>query len=404
MSVASTADRSRLAAYAIGGFGMAVNAMIQFLLPLRAVELGVGIGVIGLLLGAKGVAEAFSSVPIGALIDRVGARRAYIIGTAATATLAVAYSIATTAFAFFALQVLLGLVRPLGWVGSQSYVSGMRKGKDKAADTGRFGFVASGSQIVAPLLVGVVAQYVDLSAAFLALSAYCAVFAALGMLLPHQDSVASSSGRKNSLAEAVDLLRLSGIRVVMLLTFTRLWIPSVWTAFFPLLLVTSGTSEAAAASAVSAMGVMATFIGLIVGRLSRLGRDVHVTAVALIAGCAGLIVAPFVGGVPMAYLSSALVGIGQGVSLPMLIVLVTAAAPAARRATALGLRSSVNQVAAAVAPSAVAGLLSLTAATVGFPVAGAVGLTFVAAALITDRVGGAAPDAPPPVVATPESK
>lgn len=383
--------RRRAVAYSIGGFGMAVNAMVAFLLPLRAVEIGVGIAVIGLLLGVKGVAEALSSVPTGVLIDRIGARRAFVVGTAASALLGVAFAVATSVLVLLVIQIALGLVRPLAWVGSQSYVSGMRSGADKATDTGRFSFVASGSQIVAPLLVGVAAQFLDLSAAFLVFAGYCVVFSLLGLLLPADQAVAPAqrdARRGDSFREAVGMFRIPGIRVVMFLTFTRLWIPSVWTAFFPLLLVTSGTSEAAAASAVSVMGVTATAVGLVVGRLAKLGRDVHVTASALVAGSAGLIVAPFMGGLPTAYVSSALVGIGQGVSLPMLIVLVSAAAPAGRRATALGLRASVNQVAAAVAPSAVAGVLSFAAFSVGFPIAGAIGLFFVGGALLTDRSAG----------------
>ena len=34
-------------AYLTGGFGLALNAMMNFLLPLRATDLGIGIGLIG---------------------------------------------------------------------------------------------------------------------------------------------------------------------------------------------------------------------------------------------------------------------------------------------------------------------------------------------------------------------
>ena len=56
-------------AYLTGGFGLALNAMMSFLLPLRAVDLGISIGLIGVLLGVKGAVEAMVSVPIGGLID-----------------------------------------------------------------------------------------------------------------------------------------------------------------------------------------------------------------------------------------------------------------------------------------------------------------------------------------------
>ena len=50
--------------YLTGGFGLAFNAMMVFLLPLRAHDLGISIGMIGLLLGAKGAVEAVVSPPV----------------------------------------------------------------------------------------------------------------------------------------------------------------------------------------------------------------------------------------------------------------------------------------------------------------------------------------------------
>ena len=137
-------------AYLTGGFGLALNAMMSFLLPLRAVDLGISIGLIGVLLGVKGAVEAMVSVPIGGLIDRMGPRRAFIIGTAGSSVLIVLYTRATSIFALLLLQAALGTLRPMAWVGSQSYVSGLRDGADRARDTGRMSFVATGAQIIAP--------------------------------------------------------------------------------------------------------------------------------------------------------------------------------------------------------------------------------------------------------------
>lgn len=380
----------------MGGFGLAVNSMIQFLLPLRALELGIGIATIGLLLGAKGLVEALASVPIGSFIDRVGPRKAVLVGTAGAATLGLVYASTTSLVVLVGAQLALGFVRPLGWVGSQAYVSGMRTGADSAADTGRFSFVANGGQVVAPLLVGYVAGMRDLSAAFLAFAVYCAGFAIVAALLPERAPPAApaAEGSRHSFGAAARMLRLRPMRNAMLLTFTRLWISSTWIAFFPLFLVTNGVDESAAATVVSAMALVATGTGLVVGRLARYVEDFKLTAVGLGIGCVGVAVAPFVGGLPAAYLSSALVGLALGISLPMLIVLVRAAAPQGLKATALGLRISVNQTAAAVAPVAVAGLLGATTATVGFPLSAAVALTFIGSAGFGARPGLTRPRRP----------
>jgi hypothetical protein len=54
-------------AFLIGAFGLAVTAQVNFLIPLRARELGAGFGLIGVIAGAGAAATALSSVPVGAV-------------------------------------------------------------------------------------------------------------------------------------------------------------------------------------------------------------------------------------------------------------------------------------------------------------------------------------------------
>lgn len=384
-------------AYLTGGFGLALNAMMNFLLPLRATDLGVSIGVIGLLLGVKGAVEAVGSVPIGGLIDRIGSRRAFIVGTTAATVLISLYAVTTTILGFLLLQIAVGLVRPLAWVGSQSFVSGLRDGADRARDTGRLSFVATGAQIVAPLIVGFGAQAFGTGPAFFVFAGYCALFVVVGLLLPRGSDIGSAgASRRRGLADGLRLLRIRGMRVVVYLSGARLWINGAWVAFFPLLLVTSGVSEGAASTVVSSMAVVGTMLSPISGRLAQRFRVEYLTAASLVSGGLGLIVAPFVDGLPAAYLSALLVGVGHGISLPMLLVLVSRAAPPDSRGLALGLRSSVNQAAAALAPPVVATVIGATAAVVGFPLAGSVGLLLVGIAIGTHRRGASADTEPAP--------
>lgn len=375
-------------AYLTGGFGLALNAMMNFLLPLRATDLGIGIGLIGIMLGIKGATEAVASVPIGGLIDRIGPRRAFVVGTAGSTVLVILYAVATSVIAFVALQITVGLLRPMAWVGSQSYVSGLREGPDRARDTGRLSFVATGAQIIAPLLVGFSAQAFGTGPAFYAFAAYCGLYVIVGLALPKgSDSGSRSTGKRRGLKDGLQLLSIRGIRVVMFLSAARLWINGAWVSFFPLLLVTSGTSEGAASTVVSSMAIVGTLLSPSSGRLAERFRVESLTAFSLICGATGLALAPVLASIPAAYLSAFLLGIGHGISLPMLLVLVSRAVSPDQRGLALGLRSSVNQAAAALAPPVVAAVIGATAAAVGFPLAGAVGLSLVAGAIGTWRRG-----------------
>lgn len=390
-------SRTHLAlTYASGGFGLAMNAMIQFLLPLRADELGASLGLIGLLVGSKAVVEALVSVPLGRVIDRIGPRRAFILGTLGTAVTALAFTAVTTPLWLLPIQAVLGVVRPLAWVGSQTYVAGLASGAEGAAHTGRFSFASSSGQMVAPLAVGAVASVLGFRAAFVVLTGYALVFTIIGLLLPDLPrATASGDGKRaGSFRDAVHLLAIRGIRVAMALTFVRLWVSNIWTAFYPLHLVNNGIDTTSAGAVVSAMAVTATVITLSAGRLTRRLPPAVVTAAALGIGSVGLGISPFLVGVPASYVPAAMIGIGLGLSLPLLITIVGSAVEGDQRGLALGLRSSVNQIGASSGPVIVAGLIEAMGITAGFPMGAGVALAVLAIGL-TVNARGRQLDAPP---------
>jgi MFS family permease len=373
-------------AYLTAGFGLALNAMMSFLLPLRAVEFGVGLGTIGLLLGAQGIVEAYASIPVGGFIDRIGPRRAFIAGTAASTVLVLLYWAVTAFWVYFILQILIGFTRPLAWVGAQSYVSSMRSGADRAHDTGRLAFVATGAQIVAPLVVGVASEVFGVRNAFLAIGGYCALFVPLGLVLPALPTVNAGSDRGVAgLRDAAHLLRIPGMRVAMYTTFARLWSKSAWAAFFPLLLVTEGESKAAASTVVAGMALIATALSPTAGWFAKRIRVEYIAAASLGIAAVGLAISPFIAAIPVAYLGAFLVGIGHGLSLPALLVIVSQSAPEDQRGLALGMRSGANQGASAVAPPIVANVIGATSPAIGYPLGGAVAIVLVTIAALTAR-------------------
>lgn len=381
--------RPPLLPYATGAFGLAMNAMLAFLVPLRADELGASLPVIGVLVGMKALMEALLSVPLGRVIDRVGARRAFQVGAAGSAVVALGLSASPTVWALFVCQALLGVTRPLGWVGSQTYVAALDAADGGTVHTGRFSFVSNLGQIVGPLAAGAVAQVAGYRAAFLVLFVYAAACAGIGLLLPNlRETRAPKEGAGATLGETWGLLRERRIQVAMLLTFVRLWNPNVFTAFFPLFLVTNGLPAGLAGSVVSAMGATATGVTLLTGRLSRHASPELLTALALSCGALGLAIAPFTTELPFVYLPAMGVGIGQGLSLPLLITIVSGAAPPGRRGLALGLRSSVNQTAATIGPMVGGPLIQALGVGLGFPLSASVAFALLAGALLLHRASG----------------
>jgi MFS family permease len=84
------------------------------------------------------------------------------------------------------------------------------------------------------------------------------------------------------------------------------------------------------------------------------------------------VLSPFMASLPAALVPAALVGIGNGLSLPLLIVLVSEAAPKGQRALALATRNSVNALSASLGPLGTGALVAALGATAAFPIAGGV--------------------------------
>lgn len=379
--------RARLfTAYVAGAFGIGANAMANFLVPLRAHELGAGFGLIGLVVAAGALMPALFSVPLGMLIDRLGPRRAFILGTSSTTVVALLFALASDPVGLLLLQLCFGLARSLGWIASQSYVTGLGSVDERSGHTGRFSFFVNVGVMVGPLLVGGAAQLVGFQAAFLVLAAHALVFALVGLAL--QELPRQGDGRRPGmgLRSALSLLAIRGMQVALLLTFARLWIDWVWTAFFPVYLVEAGVAPGIAGTVVTGKALVSTLLAPTAGLWARRLTPELATVIALACGVTGLVMGAHFVDVPWVYLPGMLVGIGAGLSLPLLLTIVSQAVPSDERGLALGLRVSVNQMAATGAPLFAGSLIGALGPMAAFGFSGGVAGAVVAfAAMLVAR-------------------
>lgn len=366
-------------AYVSGGFGLAFTSMVGFLVPLRAHELGASTDLIGLIVGAGALVPAMVSVPLGRLIDHVGPRRAFLLGGSGSAVLVAALAAAPTPLALLLLQLPLGGTRTLAWIASQSYVTSIATGEARARHTGRFSVVTNASLMAAPLLVGTTADVLGFSKAFLVVAAYAGVFVLVGLALPAPPTAQRSAPPSaTGFRTAGRLLRLPGIQAAMLLTGARLSITSVWTAFFPIFLVSAGLSPTVVGTVMSFKAAIGTVTALAAGQVARWLGSAMGSAAALALGALGVALSPFFATLPWVYLPPILLGVAQGLSLPLLIAMVSAHAPDEQRGVVLGLRASVNQAASVAAPVAIGPLIATAGVIVGFPLSAlGIGTTLV---------------------------
>ncbi len=391
-------------AWLAGGYGLGLNIMINFLAPLRASELGASLFWIGIIVGVPAVGPAVFGFAIGALSDRLGARRTFQLATAGTVATTGAMALAGHWQVLLVLQVLHGPLRAAGWVSSQSYITALDDDPaNRIRNTSRFAFVTASSRTAMPLVVAAVADWLGLRFAFVAVAAYSALYFLLALSLadrgpaapaeaPEGEAAARTAGSGTAAdparggsgrgrRDAMDLLRTPGIQVVFLLSFARVWASSVLVAFYSLLLVDRGLSKTVAGLVVSANAGTAMVMTLLVTGLARAMSKQTLTALGLAAGAVGFALVPATAGSALAFVPAVLVGIGEGFSLPLLIAIVGEVAPARLQGMAIGMRIGVNQGAqftASTLMGVVAGALGLAA---GFPVAGAVTAAVLAAAM-----------------------
>ena len=360
-------------AYLSGAFGLAATAQINFLLPLRARELGATFEVIGLIVGAGAAVPAILSVSTGSAIDRLGHRRAFVIGTVATALLSAVGILVTNYWWFLLLQALLGVARNLGWLASQAYITGVGPSRRRHANAARFAFFTSAGQMAAPAMMGAVAQVVGYRWAFLFLASYALAFSVVGVLLPpvpKEEPHLVPGTPPPGFRPAMTLLGNRSIQIVLLLSGLRLWITWVYTAFIPVYLVDNGLPPAMVGTVLATYGVLGALSTPTTEYWTRFARPITVAVLAMAAGSVGLVLAPHLITVPLVYVVPALIGVSQGLSLPVILTVMGQAAPKGRRGLALGLRAMVNQTTAAAGPVLVGALIAAVGVAPGFTIGG----------------------------------
>ena len=373
-------------AYVSGAYGFSFATTMAFLVPLRALELGAAPALIGIIAGASAILPPFTSIPAGALADRVGPRQSYILGTAVSGVIALAFAFTSNLWVMLVLQLVLGPARTLAWVSSQTYITGIGTPAQRPGIAAKFSFSTQVGVMAAPTMTGFAAAFLGYQAGFLLAVGLAGMFTVMGIIIPDiRSAVTSSSEKKASTGgfrEAVELVRLRGIQVALLLTWIRVWTTSGWNSFLPVLFVQKGFSETLAGTVISSWAVVAMAVTLGAGWAVRLGSKEAVIAVTLGLGALGVAITPHVVSVPMMYLPAVLIGIGQGLSLPLLLAVMSDWAPADKRGVALGVRVSVNQTAATLSPMSMGGLINVSGNTAGFGLSG----MFMGAILATATV------------------
>jgi MFS family permease len=393
-----TRFQSRLPAslYVAGPFAMGYTEFYNFLIPLYGLSLGMSAGQIGMLVGARSLLAVFLSIHVGVLMDRLGTRRVALFFVWTAMALAPVFPLLPWFWPLLVLQVINGGALQFAWSGSQTLIAQLADGE--AEYLGRFSFFARIGTTVAPMIAG--AAW-DLGGAWPAYGLGCAWGAALtwALLRAPEAPIAVGDGRRTRL-RVVDvlprlpdyvrcfaLIAIPAVATTMAIHFLRTATNGVQSSIYVVYLKGIGLTGTSIGILFAAIEITSGLGSLFAGRAMRLGDPQRTMLSGTVLSILLICVTPFFGGMfALLFAAQASRGWLQGIVQPMMFSVQAKAVGPHRQGSVVGLRQTMNRLAAIVIPPLVGSIADHWGAGRSFVILGAVLIVLCApVTLITRR-------------------
>jgi MFS family permease len=318
-------------------------------------------GEIGLLVGGRSLLAVFLSIHIGVLMDRFGTRRVTLFFVWTAIALAPVFPLVPWFWPLLLLQVINGGALSFAWSGAQTLIAQLADGE--AEYIGRFSFFARIGTTAAPFLAGVAW---DLGGAWPAyvIGALWGVVLTVALLRAPEAATAPADGRPAPAFRLRDALpRLSDYTSCLAL----IAIPAVATTMSIIFLrtATNGVQFSLYIVYLNGIGLIGTTIGLLfsaieifsglgslfAGRAMRLGDPQKTMLSGTVISIILICVTPFLGGIYALLLAAQVMrGWLQGLVQPIMFSVQAKAVGPYRQGAVVGLRQTMNRMAAITIP------------------------------------------------------
>ena len=345
---------------------MGYTEFYNFLIPLYGLSLGMSAGAIGMLVGARSLLAVFLSIHVGVLMDRFGTRRVTLFFVWTAMVLAPVFPLVPWFWPLLLLQVVNGGALQFAWSGSQTLIAQLAEGETEYL--GRFNFFARFGTTLAPMIAGVAW---DFGGAWPSSAVGFAWGAALTVALLRAPEAQLAAGdaqdpRRRARFRASDalprlpdyvrcfaLMAIPAVATTMAIIFLRTATNGVQSSLYVVYVKGLGLTGTSIGVLFAATEIMAGLGSLFAGRAMRLGDPQRtmlsgtVVSIFLICGT------PCLGGVfALLFVAQALRGWLQGVVQPMMFSVQAKAVGPHRQGSVVGLRQTMNRLAAIVIPPA----------------------------------------------------
>jgi MFS family permease len=365
--------------YVVGLFGMGYTDFYIFLIPLYGLSLGMNASQIGLLVGGRSLLAVFLSIHIGVLMDKFGTRRVTLFFVWAAIALAPVFPLVPWFWALLALQIVNGGALSFAWSGAQTLIAQLAEGE--AEYIGRFSFYARIGTTAAPILAGVAW---DLGGAWPAymIGALWGVVLTVALLRAPEAKERSAPAparvrlrdmlpRLSDYASCFALMAIPAVATTMAIIFLRTATQGVQSSLYIVYLHGIGLVGTTIGLLLATVEIFSGLGHLFAGRAMRLGDPQKTmlsgTVISILVICA----TPFLGGVYALLLAAQVVrGWLSGVVQPMMFSVQAKAVGPYRQGAVVGLRQTMNRLAAIVIPPVMGAIADGWGMTASFVILG----------------------------------
>ena len=396
--------RAEFTIYASGMLTDSQAELIGFLIPLWAVMLGLSPLEIGFLVSAKSLLPGILAIHGGVLMDRYGTRLVMILMGIAGALLPPVFAISTWFPALILLQMAVGTAMSFTWIGAQSLA--VEAGKNKPAIVGRFAFFARVGVMIAPIMAGVLWDFVAPWVAFAVIGVVGIAFLIAVRAVPVSEvgaarvDIASRPDfrishlmpKLSDYIGAAGLLVIPAVAFVVVVSSVRIVSATMQQSFYIIYLEQLGLKATAIGGFLTLSQMMAACGTLLAAHLTRF---IPPNWVFLGAVCLSIF---FVFSTPLygdAFFVLAVAigirGLCQGISQPVMYRILSNAVRPETQATAIGLRATGNRVANLMLPVFMGAIAQFWGLNATFYVTGTLMLSILAGMGIWVAFGKASP-------------
>jgi len=376
--------RHQCAVYGIGLFATSMYHMAVTIVPLYVRDMALTPLMLGIVLGCRPVLPLFLSIHAGSLMDRIGARRVMLFFAVVGMVAPILYPALPFVWAVIILQLMSGLADSMGWLGAQTLVGQLMKGRTRYA--GRLSFIIRIGHLAAPPMVGAAWDLGGPWTAFALISVWGAGVVASSLLIPALPAEPAGDGQKPRArpalrallphpADYVSAFRLLAIPAVALTVMIGMMTHvgnNVQSTFYVVWLGKIGISGTLIGVLISISSVGAALGSLMSSRLTRYIPHYWLLWSMVFAALMLIAITPLLGGYAVLAIVLCLRAGANGIHQPLVITLMLRTAGSDSHGKAIGLRGTMNRITSISAPVLMGAIAELVGLEMSFYLIGAI--------------------------------